>query len=121
MTGEQRERVTLSFDDDASGEIILDTSNGRSVTEAVDAGMAKAVAFAKRQFEKLGLTTETRFSYTPQIWADETLLAETRRRLGTCPGDPISVPEGMQEREYLNIRPGKDKGSMMSMSTTRKA
>lgn len=120
-TGCQRERVVLTFDEDASGDILIDTSNGRSVTEATDAGMAKAVAFAKRQFEKLGLATETRFSYTPKVWADEALLAETRRRLGTGPGEPISVSEGMVEREYLNLRPGKDKGSMMSMSTTRRA
>ncbi len=117
----QREKVDLNFDDDTTGDIQLDTSGGKSVAEAIDPGMAKAIAFAKRQFQKQGLTTQTQFLYREAIYADPAKLAEVRELLGTSEGELPPIAEGYEERQFLTMRPGKDPGTLVSMSTTRKS
>ncbi len=117
----QREKVDLNFDDNTSGDIELDTSGGKSIAEAIDPGMAKAIAFAKRQFQKQGLTTQTQFLYREAVYADPAKLAEVRELLGTSDCEPPPIAEGYKERQFLTMRPGKDPGTLVSMSTTRKS
>jgi hypothetical protein len=117
----QREKVDLNFDDDTIGDIELDTSGGKSITEALEPGLAKALAFAKRQFQKQGLTPQTQFLYREAIYADPAKLAEVRELLGTSEGEPPPIAEGYEERQFLTMRPGKDPGTLVSMSTRRKS
>lgn len=118
--GAQRERVELNFDDNDSGEVYIDTSDGRSVTEAIDPGLAHAVSFARRQFKAQGLATTTQFEYRDNVYADPARLEEVRQLLGTMAGDPPEIAEGYEERQFLTLRPGKDPGSLMTMTTTRR-
>jgi hypothetical protein len=119
--GTQREKVELTFDDNDSGDVLIDTTGGISVTEAIDAGMAKAIVFARRQFEKQGLTTETQYLFRDSVYADAARLDEVRRMLGTTEGEPPPIEDGYEERQFLSMKPGKDPGSMVRMSTTRRA
>jgi len=118
--GAQRERLELNFDDNDSGDVYIDTTGGKSVAESLDAALAQSLSFARRQFEQQGLETTTQFEYRDSVYADPARLEEVRQLLGTMEGDPPEIAEGYEERQFLTLRPGKDPGSLMTMTTTRR-
>lgn len=78
-----RERFWLQFDpltDDV--KVVLDLEDGKSTLEAVDVGLASAVAAAVQIFKRKDLKPQVRFEYSAAALANPTRLNEAKQRLG---------------------------------------
>lgn len=113
--GNARDKIEVSFDDNASGDVLLDLDGGtRSAIEALDAGLGRAVAYAARRMRARGLSADVRYVLTERVRASEELLTAARAELGLSPVDAPSWRQGYQPREVLRLRPGKDSGILSS-------
>ena len=96
------------------GDIELDLSDGSSAIDALDKGFGDAVLYARRRFERRGLSTRVDFTFRDEIYNDPDLYARVQRELGTRPVTPPEWKSGYEPREVLNIRPGKSKDLLTS-------
>lgn len=116
--GFECDKIEFNFTGDTSGEVHLDLDNGRrSAIEAMDAGLARAVAHAANRIRARGLQPAVRYVFTPEIYADPQRLAAARAELGLVPIDEPPMRAGYERREILRLRPAKDTGILGRFST----
>lgn len=88
--GIPRERFWLQFDplnDDVT--IMLDLQGGKSTLEAVDVGLAGAIAMAVQIFKRKCLRPDIRFDYSASALANPAYLDEAKHRLGFIYSAPL--------------------------------
>jgi len=114
-SGYARDKIEFSFTGDASGDVSLDLDGGnRSAIEALDAGLARAVAHAAERMRRWGLTVDVRYMFTDDLYADPQRLAAARAELGLELAAAPNWRAGYQPKEVLRLRPGKDNGILAS-------
>jgi len=113
--GYARDKVEISFNGDASGDVLLDLDGGnRSAIEALDAGLGRAVSYAAERMRGRGLSADVRYVFTDEVYADPEKLAAARAELGIAPREAPSWRAGYNPQEILRLRPGKDSGILAS-------
>ena len=114
-SGRVRDEIKLEFDADGSGDIEIDTDGGRrSVAEALDAGLARAVAAQGERMRRRGLKPDVYYEFHDDIRADEARLATGRAELGIGPSEVPDWCDGEERHEVLRMRPGRDGGMRTS-------
>jgi len=103
----------LSFDDLTHDDTVtVDTSGGRSMIEALSVKFAHAVAYSIATMQRKGL----RLEYAFQFRAGRNDRA-TMARYGLQPNDHLNFAPGIQLRQVMSVRPGRDKGIRYTHST----
>jgi hypothetical protein len=71
--------------------------------EALDGGLARAVASAADRIRRRSLRPDVRFAFTAEIYADEERLAAARAELGLVTRDVPAWRSGYQPKEVLRL------------------
>lgn len=114
--GRQVRSMDMTFSDDGSGRVMVDSASGRSALDALDGSLSKAVAHQARENEKHGWRTQVRYWFTDAIYADPARAEDRRKHYGVESKDPPPCRDGYEPRQLVRMQPGRDKGTWMTMS-----
>ena len=116
--------VVLTFDELTEDvKISVDSAEGKSMTEALDVGLAGGMAYAVAMFRRKGLTPKFEYRWSARAKAEPGLTASTQARFGWVEAQPVqravSYAPDYAPRQIISIRPARDKGIHYTVSTAR--
>lgn len=116
--------VALTFDELTEDvRISVDAAEGKSMTEALDVGLAAGMAYAVAMFQRKGLRAQFEYRWSARANTDASLAASARARFGWVDAQPVqravSYAPDYAPRQVISIRPARDKGILYTVSTAR--
>lgn len=114
--GAAHQAIDVTFADDGSGKVLVDTPEGRCALGALSDTLPEMVAHQARAMEKKGLRAEVRYHFTDAIYADEARAEKKRGEYGIVPCAAPEWRKGYEPRELVRMQPGRDKGTMVRMT-----
>lgn len=116
-TGKARDKTVFTVDhirgDGDELTAIVDDDSVDYVTRT-DPGMAEALRRAKARYDRKGLRAYTDFEFTDDIKRDPQRYAREQAALGTTSGTPPAMSGGYDITHVATVRPGKDRGQLLS-------
>lgn len=106
---------------EADRKVLVNTADGMSAIESLDAGAAATVAYAVREMERRGLRPDIRYHLADDVMADPERERAVMAKLGLSNGTAIQRTPGTEVVTALDQRPGKDKGSRFRIEMARQS